>query len=75
MKEFRFKIMEEGDSLYSFTETLMIIKKKSGEYHIYKVTGFNDGSPKFDKDFKLVIKKGVGKIEAYDTESEITVMI
>lgn len=73
MQEFRFKILEDGDELESFSERRMIIKKPNGDYHVYKVTGFSEGKPMFDKTFKLIIEKGKGKIEAFDTDSEITV--
>lgn len=75
MKEFKFKVLEAGDELHSFSEKRMVIKKSSGDYHVYKITGFNDGAPKFDKSFKVVIEKGIGKIEAYDSETGITMMI
>jgi hypothetical protein len=73
MQEFRFKILENGDELDSFSERRMVIKKANGDYHIYKVSGFTEGKPVFDKNFKIIIEKGIGKIEAYDSESEITV--
>jgi hypothetical protein len=73
MQEFRFQILQEGDELYSFSERRMVIKKANGEYHIYKISGFTEGRPIFDKNFKLIIEKGIGKIEAYDSDSEITV--
>jgi len=73
MQEFRFKILEDGDELESFSERRMVIKKANGDYHIYKVSGFTEGKPVFDKNFKIIIEKGIGKIEAYDSESEITV--
>ena len=73
MQEFRFQILEDGDQLDSFSERRMVIKKKNGDYHVYKITGFSEGRPVFDKNFKVIIEKGIGKIEAYDTESEITV--
>lgn len=75
MKEFRFKILEEGDYLHTFSETSMVIKKKNGEYHIYKITGFAEGAPTFDKNFRLVLKNGIGKIEVHDSETEITILI
>ncbi|MDP1977617.1 hypothetical protein [Undibacterium sp.] len=75
MKEYRFKILEDGDELESFSEKRMIIKKRNGEYHIFKISGFSEGTPTYDKNFKVVIKKGIGKIEAYDSESEITIMV
>ncbi len=73
MQEFRFQILEDGDELDSFSERRMVIKKANGDYHIYKVSGFTEGKPVFDKNFKIIIEKGIGKIEAYDSESEITV--
>ncbi|MCG6202941.1 hypothetical protein [Psychromonas antarctica] len=73
MQEFRFQILEDGDQLDSFSERRMVIKKNNGDYHVYKITGFAEGRPVFDKNFKVIIEKGIGKIEAYDTESEITV--
>ncbi|WP_144408991.1 hypothetical protein [Photobacterium halotolerans] len=73
MQEFRFQILEAGDVLESFSERRMVIKKDNGDYHIYKINGFNEGKPVFDKNFKVIIEKGIGKIEAYDSESEITV--
>jgi len=75
MKEYRFKILEKGDELHSFSERRMVIKKSNGDYHIYKVSGFNEGSPSFDRTFKVILAHGVGKIEAYDSESDITMMI
>lgn len=75
MKEFKFKVLEVGDELHSFSEKRMIIRKPNGDYHIYKITGFTEGAPKFDKDFKLIIEKGIGKIEAYDSVTDITMMI
>jgi hypothetical protein len=73
MQEFRFQILEDGDQLDSFSERRMVIKKANGDYHIYKISGFTEGRPVFDKSFKIIIEKGIGKIEAYDSESEITV--
>ena len=57
MKEFRFKILEDGDKLQGFSEKTMVIKKENGEYHIYKVKGFSDGKPLIDQNFKLIIEK------------------
>ena len=73
MQEFRFKILEKGDELEGFSERRMIIKKSNGDYHIYKISGFTEGKPVFDKNFRLIIGVGVGKIEAFDSETEITV--
>ncbi|MCP1265551.1 hypothetical protein ACSZN3_06100 [Aeromonas hydrophila] len=73
MQEFRFKMLEYGDTLESFTERRMIIKKENGDYHVYKVSGFNEGRPVFDKNFRLIIEKGIGKIEAFDSDTEITI--
>ena len=57
MKEFRLKILEEGDELQSFAEERIVIKKWNGEYHIYRIRGFADGSPTLDRNFKLIIEK------------------
>lgn len=73
MQEFRFKILEKGDELESFSEKRMIIKKSNGDYHVYKISGFTEGKPTFYKGFKIIIEKGIGKIEAFDSETEITV--
>lgn len=73
MQEFRFKLLEDGDELESFSEGRMIIKKPNGDYHVYQIAGFSEGRPKFNKTFKLIIERGKGKIEAFDLETEITV--
>jgi hypothetical protein len=72
MLQCKFKILEEGDVLHSFSDRRMVIKKKNGDYYIYKINGFSKGKPKFDKNFVLIITKGIGKIEYYDTNTEIT---
>lgn len=73
MQEFRFQVLEDGDELESFSERRMVIKKSNGDYHIYKISGFTEGRPVFDKNFKIIIEKGIGKIEAFDSETEISV--
>ena len=118
MKEFRFKILRENDLLCRLTEKEMIIGKPNGDYHIYKISGFDvgqpsfykkfdivtiytpiepckntilikngkefraykikkitDGFPKFDKNFYIIVKAGIGKIEIYDTKTELTVTL
>lgn len=115
MKEFRFKVLQDGDALYSFDGTEMIIKEESGNFRVYKVFGFEQGKPLFSKqfekvtvhsasqfndqtvivekegklviykvesfknklpvldhDFVILISKGIGKIEVYDSKSRIS---
>jgi hypothetical protein len=115
LKEYRFKILKKGDFLLKFSESEIVICSSSGDYRIYKVTGFdvgkpnflknyesatiNDdcdiqegiavtkngsdyriykidslesGVPSFDTSFCLVITNGIGKLEVFDTETEVT---
>jgi hypothetical protein len=115
MKEFRFKVLRNGDELYSFSSTEMIIKEESGNFRVYKVLNFDTGKPQFSKefekisvhsgsvfndsvvvveksgttviykidsfknklpilnhDFVILISKGIGKIEVFDSETRIS---
>jgi hypothetical protein len=115
MKEFRFKVLRNGDELYSFSSTEMIIKEESGNFRVYKVLDFDTGNPQFSKefekisvhlgsvfndsvvvveksgttviykidsfknklpilnhDFVILISKGIGKIEVFDSETRIS---
>lgn len=118
MKEYRFKVLQEGDALYSFDGKEMIIKGESGNFRVYKVFGFDQGEPIFSKqfeeltvhsdsqfndqaiviekagklviykvdgfknkipllndDFVILLSKGIGKIEVYDSKSRISVQL
>lgn len=115
MKEFRFKILREGDCLYGLTENEIVIVSGDGGYRIYKMSGFNCGQPNFFKDYEeviihkemffpenigvvktggeyriykvselknglpvfddsfcVVLKHGVGKLQIFDIDSEVT---
>lgn len=54
MKEYRFKVLKEGDALYSFDGKEMVIKGESGNFRVYKVFGFDLGEPIFSKQFEEV---------------------
>ncbi len=118
MKEYRFKVLREGDALYSFDGKEMIVKEDSGNFRVYKVFGFELGEPIFSKefeeltvhtasqfndqviviekagkiviykvdgfknkipvlnnDFVVLLSKGIGKIEVYDSKSRISVQL
>jgi hypothetical protein len=72
-KEFKFRVMSEGDRLHSFSERRMVIKKKNGDYHVYRMSGFSEGNPRVDMGFVVVITQGSGKTEIFDPETEITI--
>ncbi len=115
MKEFRFKILREGDCLYGLTENEIVIVSGDGGYRIYKISGFDFGEPNFFKDFEevtiqkevsfpenvavvkaegeyriykvsdlknglpvfddsfcIVLKRGVGKLQIFDVNNEVT---
>jgi len=115
LKEFRFKILREGDCLYGLTENEIVIVSGDGDYRIYKIFGFDFGEPNFFKDFEkvtihkevsfpekvgvvktegeyriykvselrnglpvfddsfcIVLKHGVGKLQIFDVDSEVT---
>lgn len=115
MKEFRFKILREGDCLYGLTENEIVIVSGDGDYRIYKISGFDFGEPSFFKDYEkvtihkevsfpenvgvvktegeyriykvselknglpvfddsfcIVLKHGVGKLQIFDVNSEVT---
>lgn len=116
MKEFRFKLLLEGEKLCHFTGSELVVKTPEGSYKIYRVEGFNDGRPNFykkanivqvldldeipcsilcrkladeywisrikdsseksveiEEDFVVVVKRGIGKLEVYDTDTRLTV--
>ncbi|PWQ98191.1 hypothetical protein [Leucothrix arctica] len=118
MKEYRFKVLREGDALYSFDGKELIVKEESGSLRVYKVFGFDLGEPIFSKqfeelavhtasqfndqaivieksgklviykvegfknkipilnhDFVILLSKGIGKIEVYDSEFRISVQL
>jgi len=54
MKEFRFKVLKDGEKLCFFSEKEMIIKSKDKTYKIYKIEGFLDGRPIFYKNPNIV---------------------
>jgi hypothetical protein len=54
MKEFRFKLLSEGEKLCHFTGSELVIKTPEGSYKIYRVEGFNDGKPNFYKKPNIV---------------------
>lgn len=54
MKEYKFKVLGENDFLSHFTENEMIIGSSDGSYKIYKIFGYEDGSPEFYKNFETV---------------------
>lgn len=49
--------------------------KVGDEYRIYKVTSFERGIPNLDEDFCLVITSGIGKLQVFDTETQITITL
>lgn len=118
MKEFKFKVLQDGDVLYSFCSTEMIIREDSGNFRVYKIFGFDEGKPQFSKkfekitfhsgsvfndsaviieksgmtviykidkfknkfpvmnnDFVVIISKGIGKIDVFDSETRITLQL
>lgn len=118
MKEFRFKILREGDFLCRFSEAEIIIGTENGSYRIYRVSGFDVGEPTFFKNFEevtihkevdlpenivvvklddqyriykvtdfkngfpvfddkfcVVIKRGIGKLQVFNSEEEITITL
>jgi hypothetical protein len=72
MKEIRFKVLREGDELHSFDNKFMIIKKKNGEYYVYRVSGLDGKLPVFDRENIIIITNGIGKIETYDSDTQIS---
>lgn len=118
MKEYRFKVLREGDALYSFDGKEMIIKEENGNFRVYKIFDFDQGEPIFSKqfeeltvhtasqfndqaiviekagklviykvegfknkipvlnnDFVVLLSKGIGKVEVYDSKSRISVQL
>jgi len=118
MKEYRFKVLQEGDALYSFDGKEMILREENGNFRVYKIFGFDQGEPIFSKqfeeltvhtasmfndkaiviekagklviykvedfknkipvlnnDFVILLSKGVGKVELYDSKSRISVQL
>lgn len=116
MKEFRFKLLLEGERLCHFTGSELAVKTSEGSYKIYRVEGFHDGRPNFykkenivqvldldeipcsilcrklvdeywiykikdssekaveiEEGFVVVVKRGIGKLEVYDTDTRLTV--
>jgi hypothetical protein len=116
MKEYKFKVLREGDSLYSFDGKEMIFKQENGNFRVYKIFGFDQGEPNFSKqfekltvhttsqfndqtiviekdgklviykvegfknkipvlnnDFLVLLSKGIGKVEVYDSKSRVSV--
>lgn len=49
MKEFRFKLLLEGEKLCHFTGSELVVRMPEGSYKIYRVEGFNEGKPNFYK--------------------------
>lgn len=49
MKEFRFKLLMEGEKLCYFSASALIVKMAEGSYKIYRVEGFCEGNPNFYK--------------------------
>ncbi|RQT36160.1 hypothetical protein [Burkholderia contaminans] len=54
MKEFRFKLLSEGEKLCHFTGMELVVKTPEGSYKIYRVEGFNEGKPNFYKKPNIV---------------------
>lgn len=118
MKEFRFKILREGDCLYGLTGNEIVIVSDDGGFRIYKMSGFDSGEPNFFKDFEevtihkeislpenvavvktegqyriykvselknglpvfddsfcVVLKQGIGKLQVFDVDSEVTITL
>lgn len=116
MKEFRFKLLAEGEKLCCFGTSNLIVKTAEGSYKIYRVEGFDDGKPNFykkpsivqvldleeiscsilcrkvgeeywiykindsseqtveiEESFVVVVRRGIGKLEVYDTDTRLTV--
>jgi hypothetical protein len=118
LKEFRFKILREGDCLYGLTGNEIVIVSDDGGFRIYKMSGFDSGEPNFFKDFEevtihkeislpenvavvktegqyriykvselknglpvfddsfcVVLKQGIGKLQVFDVDSEVTITL
>ncbi|EHH0803950.1 hypothetical protein J7I06_003321 [Vibrio vulnificus] len=118
MKEYRFKVLNEGDALYSFSKSEMVVKEENGGFRVYKLSGFDIDKPQFYKipeslsvhsdspfnedtviveksgktvvykidgfknkfpvlnqNFVVILSKGIGKIEVFDSETRITVQL
>lgn len=116
MKEFRFKLLAEGEKLCFFGTSELIVKTAEGSYKIYRIEGFGDGKPNFykkpsvvqvldldeiscsilcrkvggeywiskfkdssgktveiEENFVVVVMRGIGKLEVYDTDTRLTV--
>lgn len=54
MKEFRFKLLLEGEKLCHFTGSELVVRTSEGSYKIYQVQGFNEGKPNFHKKPSIV---------------------
>lgn len=64
--------------LYDFgdiCENILCLKFED-EYKFFKYNDYIlDEEPSIDKDFVLVVKSGIGKIERFDSESQLTINI
>ena len=49
--------------------------KLNEEYRIYRIIDFKNNLPVFDEGFCVVIKRGIGKLEVFDTVTEITLTL
>lgn len=54
MKEFRFKLLLEGEKLCRFSGSELVVKTPDGSYKIYRVEGFSEGKPEFYKKPNIV---------------------
>lgn len=54
MKEFRFKLLLDGEKLCLFTGSELIVKTPEESYKIYRVQGFGEDRPNFYKNPNIV---------------------
>jgi len=77
IKEYKPQFYKDYEIVNSYTFDLLdegfAIVRDGLDYKIFYVDGFENGLPTFNKNICLVITSGIGKLQRYDTETEITI--
>lgn len=77
IKDYKPQFYKDYETVNTYTADLLeegfAIVREGAEYKIFYIEGYEDGYPILNKKICLIISSGIGKIQKYDTETEVTI--
>ncbi|GEM_PF-2795400 len=49
----------------------VVVFKRGEEYYVYKIEDSSEGLPELNDEFCIVVKRGIGKVEHYNTKTRV----